>query len=286
VSVALSHPHAIHPENQLVQSAMPWQDAAESRLSQNDLPRLPDGVGLSVVFPAYNDAHTIGALIDYSARLLEQVATDFEILVVNDGSEDATGEVLTQRQSLYPFLRVVTHPKNQGYGAALRSGFGNASKSLVFYTDGDGQYDPTELLLLLPALGENALVNGYKRQRSDSILRKIVGRAYHHAARLLFRLPIRDTDCDFRLMRRDVLSSLTLTSDSGAICPELVWQMKHSRMPIAEVGVGHYPRVSGSSQFFRLPRIWASLKKLLVLWWQLVLSPFGGRVLRALGLRR
>ncbi len=265
---------------------MPWQDAAESRLSQNDLPRLPEGTGLSVVFPAYNDAHTIGALIDYSARLLERISSNFEIVVVNDGSEDATGEVLAQRQSVYPFLRVVTHPKNRGYGAALRSGFDAARKSLVFYTDGDGQYDPTELLSLIPALGENALVNGYKLRRSDSSLRKIIGRLYHHAARLLFRLPIRDTDCDFRLMRRDVLSSLTLTSDSGAICPELVWQMKHSGAPIAEVGVGHYPRVSGSSQFFRLPRIWASLQKLLVLWWQLVLSPFGGRVLRALGLRR
>lgn len=238
------------------------------------------------MFPAYNDAHTIGALVDWSARILPRVADEFEIIVVNDGSADATAQVLADRQRRYPFLRILTHPVNQGYGAALRTGFAAAAKDYVFYTDGDGQYDPTELVSLIPLLGENGMVNGYKLRRGDSFLRLAVGRIYHTVAKILFRLPIRDTDCDFRMMRRDVLTSLRLTSRSGAICPELVWQMKNSTMPIAEVGVHHYPRVSGSSQFFRLDRVARSLGKLLQLWWRLVISPFGGRILRALGLRK
>ena len=206
--------------------------------------------------------------------------------MVNDGSPDGTADVLAERQRLYPFLRVVTHASNQGYGAALRSGFAAATKSHVFYTDGDGQYDPTEVASLIPALGENGMVNGYKLYRGDGKLRHVVGRAYHHTARLLFGLPLRDTDCDFRLIRRDVLSSLHLTSSSGSICCELVWQMKNSKMSLAEVGVHHYPRVSGTSQFFKLSKITASLQKLLQLWWRLVISPFGGRILRSLGLRK
>lgn len=286
MSLALTNPLESEPDARLVQNEMPWQEVADRRLSEPPAGRLPGGAGLSVMFPAYNDAHTIGALIDYAARTLPRVTDDFEIVVVNDGSADATSEVLADRQSQYPFLRVITHAQNRGYGAALRSGFAAASKSHVFYTDGDGQYDPTELEALIPALGENGMVNGYKLRRGDNLTRLVVGRLYHHTARLLFRLPIRDTDCDFRLMRRDVLTSLKLTADSGAICCELVWQMKNSKLPITEVGVHHYPRVSGSSQFFKPAKILASLKKLIALWWRLVLSPFGGRILRALGLRR
>jgi glycosyltransferase involved in cell wall biosynthesis len=273
-------------EFRVAQSILPWEEDAARRLAQGDLPRLPEGCGLTAMFPAYNDAHTIGALIDFSARLLPQVTSDFEIVVVNDGSQDATSEVLARRRALYPFLRVVTHETNRGYGAALRSGFAAASKSHVFYTDGDGQYDPTELTALIPAMGENGMVNGYKLYRGDGFLRHVVGRTYHYTARALFGLPLRDTDCDFRLIRRDVLTSLNLTSDSGSICCELVWQMKNSTLPIAEVGVRHYPRVSGTSQFFRPANIAASLRKLLQLWGKLVLGPFGGRVLRTLRLRR
>ena len=137
-------------EFRLAQSILPWEEAAEARLQRDDLPRLPEGCGLTMMFPAYNDAHTIGALVDYSARVLPKLASDFEIVVVNDGSPDATADVLAERQRLYPFLRVVTHASNQGYGAALRSGFAAATKSHVFYTDGDGQYDPTEVASLIP----------------------------------------------------------------------------------------------------------------------------------------
>ena len=266
---------------------MPWESAAQDRVQRDTLPHLPEGESLSVVFPAYNDASTIGSLVDWSAKILARVASDYEIIVVNDGSLDDTAVTLADRLRKYPFLRVVTHDTNRGYGAALRSGFAAARKTYVFYTDGDGQYDPTELVLLIPPMCESVgMVNGYKLKRGDSWVRVVVGRLYHGTARFLFALPIRDIDCDFRLMRTDVLRSLTLTSSSGSICTELVFEMKNSRTQIVEAPVHHYPRVCGESQFFRPRKILASLGKLLALWCKLILWRTGGRILRALGLRK
>ena len=105
----------------------------------------------------------------------------------------------------YPNLRVVTHPQNRGYGGALRSGFANATKELIFYTDGDAQYDPREWAVLYAALAEGVdMVNGYKIHRNDPINRKIIGRLYHHVVSIAFGLKLRDVDCDFRLVRRHV----------------------------------------------------------------------------------
>src|SRR5262249_8678183 len=150
------------------QCSMPWESVARERLQRSDLPRLRPGLSLSVMFPAYNDAATIGKLVDYSAQLLPLIAEDYEIVVVNDGSPDHTAEVLAERAGRYPFLKVVSHPVNRGYGAALRSGFEAATKELLFYTDGDGQYDPTELVVLLPHIEGCGLVNGYKIKRGDN----------------------------------------------------------------------------------------------------------------------
>lgn len=255
------------------QCEMPWETTARRRLGGETLPRLGPGVGLSVMFPAYNDAATIGKLADYAAALLPRVTDDFEIVIVNDGSEDRTAEVLAERAARYPFLRVITHSKNRGYGAALRSGFAACTKSLVFYTDGDGQYDPTELVDLIPRSDGCAMVNGYKRKRGDSLSRIVIGRLYHWTAKFLFGLVVRDVDCDFRLLRRDVLATLDLTADSGAICTELVRRVQETGQAIHEVPVHHYERMSGRSQFFRFRRILASLMMLLRLWRRLILAP-------------
>lgn len=252
---------------------MPWERVARGRLGQPSLSRLPNGVGLSVLFPAYNDAQTIGTLVDYVAALLPRVADDFEIVVVNDGSPDNTADVLAARAARYPFLHVVTHAQNRGYGGALQSGFAAATKDWVFYTDGDGQYDPTELVALLPHIDGHGLVNGYKRKRGDNLVRVVVGRLYHWTAKLLFDLKVRDVDCDFRLIRREALAAMALTSPTGAICTELVCRMQQTGHKIFEVPVHHYERVSGRSQFFRLRHIVPSLLMLLRLWHQLVLVP-------------
>jgi glycosyltransferase involved in cell wall biosynthesis len=169
-------------------------------------------------------------------------------------------------------MRVVTHEHNRGYGGALRSGFAAATKDLVFYTDGDGQYDPAELPNLLALMTEDTgLVNGYKLERNDPRHRIWIGNIYNAFARLLFRIRIRDVDCDFRLIRRSLLDEIHLTSTSGTICVELVRKLELTRWRVAEVGVHHYPRLHGRSQFFRVRSLAVTLTQLVRLWVRLVL---------------
>ena len=229
---------------------------------------------ISAFFPAYNDAWTIPSLVITTDRLLRGLADDYEIIVVDDGSPDHVEEVLADLQAHYPRLRVVTHLRNRGYGGALRSGFAHAHKDLVFYTDGDAQYDPRELVRLLAQLGDGVdVVNGYKLGRSDALHRRVVGRLYQWAIRLAFGLPIRDVDCDFRLFRRQALDAIELESDSGVITVEMVAKIHQAGFRFAEVPVHHYPRAAGSSQFFRFRRVARTLVDLTRLWWRLVALP-------------
>jgi glycosyltransferase involved in cell wall biosynthesis len=231
--------------------------------------------GLSVFFPAYNDAPSLPALLEKTFALLPQLTGDFEVIVVNDGSGDSTAAVLEELSRKYgPRLRVITHPENRGYGGALRSGFAAATRELVFYTDGDGQYDVGELPALLERLAPDVgLVNGYKLERHDPWHRVWIGNLYNRLARLLFRIRIRDIDCDFRLIRRRLLEQIRLTSTSGTICVELVRKLELSPCRVVEVGVHHYPRRHGRSQFFRLRSLVTTLWQLLRLWVRLVILP-------------
>ncbi len=209
---------------------------------------------LSVFFPAYEDGNSIGALVTRVFEVLESHVPDHEVIVVNDGSKDHTGRVLQQLQDIYgpERMRIVTHPRNLGYGAALRSGFAAATKEFVFYTDGDGQYDVRELPLLLDACGPmGSWVNGYKANRADSAHRLMIGGLYNQFSRWLFSLYLRDVDCDFRLIRRSLIDVDQLTSTSGTICVELVHQLESNGHRATEVPVSHLPRLHGSSRFFR-----------------------------------
>lgn len=227
---------------------------------------------LSVFFPAYNDAPSLPGLIEKTFAVLHANVEDYEVIVINDGSRDKTGEVLEGlRTQFAPHMRVITHEQNRGYGGALRSGFLAAQKEWVFYTDGDGQYDVGELPLLLalatPSLG---LINGYKLERHDPAHRIWIGKAYNLFARTLFRIHIRDIDCDYRLIRRELLDRIHLNSTSGTICVELVRKIEISSCGVAEVGVHHYARRHGRSQFFRLPSLANTFLELLRLWVRLV----------------
>ena len=226
---------------------------------------------ISVFFPAYNDAPSLPALIGKTFEVLEPRFEDFEVIVVNDGSYDSTAEVLAGLQAKYgPRLRVVTHSKNRGYGGALRSGFAAATKELVFYTDGDGQYDVGELPKLLDLMAPDVgLVNGYKLERNDPRHRIWIGDVYNRFARALFRIRIRDIDCDYRLIRRELVEKIRLYSTSGTICVELVRKLELSGARVAEAGVRHYPRRHGRSQFFRLRSLAKTLYQLLKLYWRL-----------------
>ncbi len=223
---------------------------------------------ISAFFPAYNDAPSLPALIGKTFAVLRATGREFEVIVVNDGSHDNTGEVLLQLQrELGGQLRIVTHPQNRGYGGALRSGFAAATKELVFYTDGDGQYDVGELPKLLERMGDGVgLVNGYKLERNDPQHRIVIGSIYNTFARALFGIHLRDVDCDFRLVRRRLVEKIHLTSTSGTICVELVRKLELTGCGVVEVGVHHYARQHGKSQFFRLRSLATTFYQLLRLW--------------------
>lgn len=226
---------------------------------------------ITAFFPAFNDAGTIGSMVVSVIETLEELTDDYEVIVVENGSTDYTVQVLESLAEHYPHLRVFTHREPLGYGGALQVGFASATKDLIFYTDGDAQYDPRELKLLLPALREDiAIVNGWKIDRSDPLHRKVIGRVYHHTVKLLFGFQLRDVDCDFRLIRRDVFDLVELESDSGTICLELVKKLQDAGFSFAEVPVHHYHRTYGQSQFFNFPRLWRTGVQLIQLWWKLV----------------
>ncbi len=200
-----------------------------------------------------------------------QVTDDFEIIVVNDGSRDPTAEILTELEGVFPELRVVHHQVNQGYGGALRTGFASATKELVFYTDGDAQYDPREMKDLFTALDDDVdFINGYKIGRSDPLHRILIGRIYHWTVRLIFGIRLRDVDCDFRLFRRSIFDRVELVKSSGVICVELMKKVQDAGFRIREVPVHHYHRAYGKSQFFNFRRIAKTLVDLSHLWLDLV----------------
>lgn len=232
----------------------------------------PPTPSLSVFFPAYNDAGTIASLVISAVKTAATLTPDFEVLVINDGSTDDTAAILDELARVYPqHVRIIHHPVNRGYGGALRSGFAHARKDLVFYTDGDAQYDPAELAAFVAAASVDVdVVQGFKLGRSDNLARKVVGRVYHRFVKLAFGLRIRDTDCDFRLIRRSVLERVHLEHTSGVICVELVRKLQDAGARFVEVGVHHYPRLHGRSQFFKVSAVLRTLRDLAGLWWSLV----------------
>lgn len=225
---------------------------------------------VSIFYPYYNDWGTMGSMVLMTLQTAEKLGIDYDLTVVNDGSYGPQNEcVIAEIKSRFPHVNIVQHEKNRGYGGALRSGFSSATREWVFYTDGDAQYDVRELALLIEKAGpEVDLVQGFKIARGDPFHRKLIGRVYHNFVKFCFGLKVRDTDCDFRLLRKKILDEIELTSDSGTICVELMYKIKKGNYRIVEVPVHHFERAHGKSQFFNFPRLIRTFRQLFELWWR------------------
>ncbi|MCA9391773.1 bifunctional glycosyltransferase family 2/GtrA family protein [candidate division WWE3 bacterium] len=204
---------------------------------------------LTIFFPAYNEEANIKKAVEQAAEVASAVSDDYEVLVVNDGSSDNTAGVVESLSNLNPRIKLITHGQNQGYGGALMTGFSNASKEWVFFSDSDLQFDLKELSKLVEKTGEFDVVLGYRIKRSDPFLRLLNAKGWNVLNRLLFGLDVKDIDCAFKLFRTSVVKEVVndMTAVKGAmISAELLIRLQRANHQFCEVGVNHYPRKAGS----------------------------------------
>jgi glycosyltransferase involved in cell wall biosynthesis len=203
---------------------------------------------VSIVLPAYNEAENLPEAVERSVAALAHLEGDHEVIVVDDGSSDDTGEVARRLAAENPaVVRVLSHARNVGYGAAIRTGFDNARGDLVFFTDSDNQYDPDELRYFVPMMAEHDLAIGFRVYRYDRVVRSILSWFYNRLVGIMFRLRVRDVDCAFKLMRREVVEQIALECDNFFIDTEIVARARKWNFRIAQKGVRHYPRTAGET---------------------------------------
>ena len=224
---------------------------------------------LSVFFPCYNEQDNVERTIKSALDVLTPLEIDFELIIVNDGSKDKTGEIANQLAAKDERIKVVHHNTNQGYGAALRSGFNAASKEYVFYTDGDGQFDIKELPPLFKYMTDYDIVSCYRIKRQDSLIRKINAFGWTTLGGLLFRMKIRDIDCAFKLYKRRIFDDIKLESSGALIDTEILARAKRKGCKIFQVGVHHYPRTAGQQTGAKLSVILRAFKELFALYKQI-----------------
>ena len=221
--------------------------------------RLP---GLSVFLPAYNEEGNLEAVVADLLKILPEVAAAFEVIVVNDGSADATGWIAGRLAAAHPAVRVVHHPRNRGYGVALRTGIGACTMAYAFFTDADRQFDVGELPLLTRHAGDGQIVIGYRLNRQDPWRRRLTGRAWTLLVRTLCGLRVRDINCAFKLFPRKVFDGMRLESTGLAINAEMLTRARRAGYRFVEVGVHHFPRQAGQSTFGSLRVILEALREL------------------------
>ncbi|MBI5554766.1 MAG: glycosyltransferase family 2 protein [Elusimicrobia bacterium] len=221
---------------------------------------------ISVFFPCYNEEANIKTLVSKAIAVLTQLADIFEVIIVNDGSADKTREIVSALARADQRVRVVTHESNRGYGAALRSGFAAARYRVVCFTDADGQFDLQEIENFLPLIETYDAVLGYRLKRQDKFYRKINTFIYKTAVNLLFRLGVRDIDCAFKMFRREVMNSITISSDGAVASAEMLIKAKRQGCRFVEVGVHHYPRQAGQPSGAKFSVIFKAFFELFKLW--------------------
>jgi glycosyltransferase involved in cell wall biosynthesis len=203
---------------------------------------------ISMVLPAYNEADNIEPMVAEATPALESVTDDYEIVVVDDGSADDTAGVTRRVMQEYPRVRLVEHPVNQGFGAAVFSGFTSAEKDWIFYTDADRQFVLSELEQFVPFMDDADLIAGYRAPRRDPFMRVVYGKGWSALCTLLFGYTVRDVDCGFKLLRREIIQNLApqIASRGATFSIEWLVRAKRAGYRFAELPVTHRPRVAGS----------------------------------------
>lgn len=217
---------------------------------------------ITIFFPCYNEEQNVERVAREALSVARDISNDYEIIIVNDGSHDRTGEIADRLARENPEVRVVHHEKNEGYGAALQSGFKNATKELVFYTDGDGQFRLDEITRLLPLIEQYDIVSGYRISRRDSFMRKVNAFMWGTLVNALFKFKISDVDSAFKLYRRKIFDEITMESRGALIDTEILAKARAKGYTITEVGVSHYPRLAGDQTGARLSVILRAFKEL------------------------
>jgi glycosyltransferase involved in cell wall biosynthesis len=200
---------------------------------------------LSVFFPCYNEQDNIRRVYESAAKVLGPIGVDYEVILVDDGSTDQTPRIIDAIAAADPRVTAVHHPANLGYGAAIQSGIRAATKTLVFFTDGDGQFDLNELPPLLPLMKEHDIVSCFRLNRQDGLLRKLNAWCWTSLVCLLFRMKFKDINCAFKLYQRRIFDDMEMRSNGALINAEILARATRRRYAITQVGVHHFPRTRG-----------------------------------------
>lgn len=200
---------------------------------------------VSVFFPCYNEQDNVSHTVSQAVAVLENINADYEIIIVNDGSSDGTAKIADEIAEKNSRVKTIHHPANMGYGAALQSGFKAAAKQLVFYTDGDGQFDIREMPQLLPLMKQYDIVSCYRLNRQDSFIRKLNAWCWNRLVCFLFNMKLRDIDCAFKLYKRRIFDDIKMSSSGALIDTEILARAVRKGYTITQKGVHHYPRTAG-----------------------------------------
>ena len=236
----------------------------EMLLPHSNRPLLITPRSLSVVLPAYNEEALIANTISNIMSVLTTWMQDFEVIVVNDGSKDRTGEIVAQLESYDRRIRLVNHPVNRGYGAALVTGFESVTKELAFFMDSDGQFDIRDLVRFFPLIEEFGAVIGYRVHRQDTWMRKLNAWGWKKLVGFIFNVHVRDIDCAFKLFRADFFRTNRLETRGAMINAEILYKLARAGYTYTEVGVQHLPRLAGKATGAKLKVILRALREMFV----------------------
>lgn len=232
---------------------------------------------ISVILPALNEEENVSTAVRRAVEVLPELADDWEVIAVDDGSTDRTADVIKELVlEHYPRVRLLQHDVNVGYGAALRTGFSRARYDLIFYTDADNQFDIAELAHALPMMYTYDVLVGFRVYRYDSPIRVVASWGYNLLVRILFRVGVRDVDCAFKVFRREVLDKIDIETTNFFVDTELVAKARKWNFRLVEKGVRHYPRMAGETKIepSDIPR---TLRVVLQMW-QRIHLPTRGQV--------